>query len=188
MEHIFGSGSIVLDILTVAVVGLAVWMFIKRRRKRREAAEAEPDVDIAYEYVTDPVTDADMRVNFSAEALDMADRHDGATLTRLSLLNRGKTSVDSAAFQRPITVEWPAGTDILDIQLSENSGAPNGIAEPSVEAGRLVIEPFMFRSGGRVVVNLVTTGPDGPIIADGWFDGQGGLYRLSAGRPRAWSS
>ena len=30
-------------------------------------------------------------------------------------------------------------------------------------------------------------GPAGPVIADGWFDGQGGLYRLSAGRPRAWS-
>lgn len=187
MDDIFGSGSLTLDILTIVVVGLAIWMFFRRRRKRREARQAEHDVDIAYEYVTEPASDNDMRANFTTESLDIADRTEGSSLTRLALLNRGKIAVDIAAFQRSITVEWPAGTDILDINLSENDGAPNGIDEPTLEDGRLTIEPFMFQSGGRVVVNLVTMGPAGPIIADGWFDGQGGLYRLSAGRPRAWS-
>jgi len=187
MDDIFGSGSLTLDILTIAVVGLAIWMFFRRRKKRREARQAEHDVDIAYEYVSDPASDDDMRINFAAESLKIADRNEGSSLTRLALLNRGKTAVDSEAFQRSITVEWPAGTDILDIALSENEGAPNGIDEPTVEDGRLIIKPFMFQSGGRIVVNLVTKGPSGPIIADGWFDGQGGLYRLSAGRPRAWS-
>jgi len=187
MDDIFGSGSLTLDVLTIVVVGLAVWMFFRRRKKRRESRQAEHDVDIAYEYVTEPVSDEDMRANFNTDSLAVADRNEGASLTRLALLNRGRMAVDSAAFQRAITVEWPAGTDILDIDLSENDGAPNGIDEPTVTAERVTIEPFMFQSGGRVVVNLVTTGPAGPIIADGWFDGQGGLYRLSAGRPRAWS-
>jgi len=188
MDHIFGSGSLTLDIITIAVVALAIWMFFRRRRKRQQAKKAEHDVDIAYEYVSDAAGDDDLRVNFNADSLEIADRADGSSLTRLALLNRGKISIDQAAFQRSITVEWPAGTDILDIHLSENDGAPNGIDEPTVEDGRLIIKPFMFQSGGRIVVNLVTLGPAGPIIADGWFDGQGGLYRLSAGRPRAWST
>lgn len=187
MEGIFGSGSLTLDILTIVMVGLAIWMFFRRRRKRREARQAEYEVDIAYEYVMEPANDDDMRANFSSEALAVADNTDSTSLTRLALLNKGKRAIDKDAFQRPITVEFPGGTEILDIDLSENDGAPNGIDEPSIEDGNLTIAPFMFQSGGRVVVNLVTKGPTGPVIADGWFDGQGGLYRLSAGRPRAWS-
>lgn len=168
----------IFDVTTLVAAFVCLAFFYIMVRYRKKPVYTPLQVDLAYDFVSEPFDTPNRELLDSFAGMKSAKRR-GARLIRLALFNRGTLKIEAENYLRPIRIEFPDGARILEARFSERvNGEDETPPEPMIEGAAAEILPFPLPQNSVAVFNFVVRGAEKPATVDTGVQGQDGIYRL----------
>lgn len=168
----------IFDVSTLFAAFIVLAFFYIMVRYRKKPVYTPLMIDLAYDYVSEPFDTPNRELLESFAGMKSAKRR-GAQLIRFALFNRGTLKIEAESYLRPIRIEFPEGSRILEARFSERvNGEDEQPPEPVIDGATAEILPFPMPQNSVAVFNFVVRGAEKPASVDTGVQGQDGIYRL----------
>jgi hypothetical protein len=158
---------------------LVLFLYLFRSTRKTLDRAAAPRSSLSYECVATPVEKADAELRGKFPALETIGAEPGIELIRFGLFNWGALELSAEKVEKPVTIVFRDGTQVLSAEFAEAIKTDFALPEPLTIADNKVAFPrFGLPARGTVIFNIIVRGPGEPEAVAGEVEGGVPIRRL----------
>lgn len=158
---------------------LILFLYLFRSTRKTLDRAAAPRSSLSYECVATPIDKADAELRGKFPALASVSTEQDIELIRFGLFNWGALELPADKVEKPVTIVFADGTEVLSAEFSEAIKTDFTLSEPLTITGNQVAFPrFGLPARGTLIFNIIVRGPGNPEAVVGEIEGGAPIRRL----------
>ena len=166
--------------LIVGGILLALFIYLYQSTRKTLDRAAAPRRSLSYECVATPIAKANAELRGKFPALAKIGSESSVELVRFGLFNWGALDLSDSQIDKPVTVVFGEGSQVLSAELGETIKTDFSLPEPlKIDGNRVVFPKFGITARGTIIFNLIVRGSGTPAAVTGEIEGGVPIRRLS---------
>jgi len=173
----FASSPVFFLIIGGCLLILFLYLFRSTRKTLNRAAA--PRSSLSYECVATPIDKADAELRGKFPALTSVGAEQGIELIRFGLFNWGALELPADKVEKPVTIIFSDGTQVLSAEFAEAIKTDFMLPEPlTITDNQVAFPRFGLPARGTLIFNIIVRGPGNPEAVVGEVEGGVPIRRL----------